>query len=233
MKASDMVDIFHNLSHAYGKKPCGHVDDFIMDGSAHRQQLEGLDDDDDDAVGSLNPTTVRDLPGTLAKHIDYCTEFKKAMGILTIKFPDSPASLMPEDQRPSKTIPTATARVRATVDALSAVHPMHISECGRDATCRCHPLADVSQRVDRASFRADGWVPTLRGSSQIFSFKMKSFVNQHTLATSMGYTTANMLVVGSSTGRSLVGNGYALPVCACAVAAAGVVTGHITGHKKT
>jgi hypothetical protein len=231
MKADGMVEAFRNLSRAYGKTR-GHIDDFMMDGSAYIMQEESLDVDDDDDIGSLHPMTMSDLPCTLDKHIEYCTEFKKAMELLAIKFPDLSASLMPEDQRPSKAIPTETARVRATVDALSAVHPMHMPGCVRDATCRCHPLADVSQRADRASFRVDGWVPTLLAASHVFSYKMNAFISPHTLANSMGYTTANLLVVGPYTGRSLVGNGYALPVCACAVAAAGVVTGHIIRRKK-
>jgi hypothetical protein len=223
------VDIFRKLSCAYGKT-CGHIDDFMMTGSA--SEGTGLCAHDDDDLNKLNPTAVSHISETLDKHIEYCIEYRKAMHTLATKFPDSLASLLSEDQRPSKTIPDATARIRATVDALSAVYPMHMAGCLRATTCRCHPLADVSQRADRAAFRLDGWVPTLMTGSRIFSYKLGSFIDPVTLAHSMGYTSANLLAVAPSAGRSLVGNGYAVPVCACAVVAAGVVTGHIIGRKK-
>jgi site-specific DNA-cytosine methylase len=228
LNAVDVVNIFRKMSRAYGNT-CGHIDDFIMAGSA--SDVDGLYTRDDDELEKLNPTTS-DPSDTLDKHIEYCIELNKAVRTLANKFPDSLASLIPEDQRPSKSIPEATARIRATVDALSAVYPMHMAGCRSDTTCRCHPLADVSQRADRAAFRVDGWVPTLMTGSRIFSYKLGAWITQHTLAHSMGYTTANLSAVGPSAGRSLVGNGYAVPVCACAVVTAGVVTGHIIGCKK-
>ena len=70
----------------------------------------------------------------------------------------------------------------------------------------------------------------LTTGSLIFSYKMKRFVQPTELLKSMGYGSVNLAPLPKSAQRRVAGNGYAVPVCATAVAAIATVVGRI---KKT
>ena len=127
--------------------------------------------------------------------------------------------------------------MRAKIDAVGQTMHMHTPTCPKTPGCSCHPLADVSQRADRVSWHVDGSIPTLTTRSRLFSYKLRRFIAPTELAQSMGYGPRCSLVPFSSTVASaLVGNGYCVPVCALAVAAAASVVGGIvpkTGPPKT
>ena len=213
MNAKDVARCFADILQAYGGAgPAQHVDDFI------RARKTGIWSDDEPVKENCDGET-------LDEHISYCTEFKKACNHLRKKkYPDLEAVLMPPETRPSKDV-VGTPRLRATLD-VSLVIRKHVEGCSGSG-CRCHPLADISQRPDRASTKTDGTLPTLMTSSQVFSYQTGQFVSPRELVTSMGYKPANITFMTPSAARTLVGNGYVVQVCECAVAAACLVTGHV------
>ena len=96
-----------------------------------------------------------------------------------------------------------------------------------------HPVADVSQALDRVVLKVDGMLPTLHTNSLIFSYKLFTFLDGLDLFASMGYPrSANMSWLSASSQRSLAGNGYVVPVCACAMAAVCCFTGHLVKTVK-
>ena len=96
--------------------------------------------------------------------------------------------------RPSDSVPAESPKMRARIDALAQINPMHTTICPKTLGCSCHPLADVSQRADRAGWRVDGSVPTLTTRSRLFSYKLRRFIAPSELALSMGYTPRCCLV---------------------------------------
>ena len=91
-------------------------------------------------------------------------------------------------------------------------------------------MADVSQSMDRVSWRTDGTVPTLTTNSIIFSFKLGKFIHPMDLARSMGLPAdLNLSFLTVSQQRKIVGNWYMVPLAALAVAAVCKETGHIVG----
>ena len=103
---------------------------------------------------------------------------------------------------------------------------MHQEDCS-GTPCSCHPLADVPQRADRATFHNDGHIPTLVCKSWLFSFTLKRFLSVGELHASMGYGKIIVAPCSKTAARDLLGNGYAVPVCAVAVAAAATVVGRV------
>jgi site-specific DNA-cytosine methylase len=206
--AAAVAKIFKKFLKAYGEEgPTTKIQDFL------------------DKIGSVSSTEAGDLQeASLDDHIAYLGEFKKALHHLKIpeRFPP------PADQRLSTRV-VGTPRVKATIDAVG----LTISDCPTD-----FPVADVSQRADRVHVRTDGTIPTVLTNSNIFCFKMDPktdpsgskngvFVTPGTIARSMGYPGVRFTHVPVSTQRRLVGNGYLVPVSACAMAAACTVTGHV------
>ena len=95
-------------------------------------------------------------------------------------------------------------------------------------------MADVSQRADRVNWRVDGSIPTLTTRSRIFSYKLRRFLAPSELALSMGYGPKCSLAPFTHTAaQTLVGNGYCVPVCALAVAAAASLVGSVAPKTQT
>ena len=151
----------------------------------------------------------------LDEHIAYAREYKAALELMLPTHPTLSKKIAPQASRPSARL-KATPRVKATVDVLSQV----VNESG-------FPVADVSQRADRCHVRSDGTVPTLMTTSNVFAFKKQGFISCETLAKTMGYSHARFTHLPPTTKRKLVGNGFIVPICCCAVAAACMVTGHV------
>ena len=218
--AKDVVQIFMRLSAAYHEVagPMAKIDESLTYTSG-----DALSDDDDDSAGQSDDR--------LSDTANYIVEYVKARDHMKTAFPEVDFPLLSKDARPSAHAPHKTSnRVKATIDVLSLAHGMHVRGCSNHDGCQCHPLADVSQRADRCHFKTDGSVPTLTTGSLIFSYKMKRFVHPTELLKSMGYGSVNLAPLPKSAQRRVAGNGYAVPVCATAVAAIATVVGRI---KKT
>ena len=159
---------------------------------------------------------------------EYTTEFSQNLAKLEAVPKDLGAG------RPSDSVPAETAKVRAKIDALAHFHPMHVEGCAETSGCGCHPLADISQCVERAQWHVDGSIPTLTTRTRLFSYKFRRFIAPSELAASMGYRPRCSLAPFSPTGAAtLVGNGYCVPVCALALAAAASVVGSVGPKTKT
>jgi len=192
----------------------------------------------DDSLLPVRPAACDDAESEAAGENDvddlfeHVTEYKKARDAVIKMYPDSELRMFDAADRPSRGI-RETARIRATIDILTQAHDMHMPECSRKSECRCHALADVSQRADRAKFHVDGSVPTLTTGSRIFSYKLRRMLTSEELLLSMGYSKkANLTPFAATAKRTLVGNGYCVPVCALAVAAVATVAGHVTAIKS-
>ena len=215
-----VVHLFKTMSNAYkGLGVRDHIDDF-------------LNTTDDNDVGEDVP------PGSEVHGVDalfeYVPEYKKARDVLLTVFPEKDMPMVDTKDRPSASVPTEKARVRATIDILIHIHKMHTTDCSGSPGCRCHPLADVSQRADRAKWHVDGSIPTLTTGSKIFSYKLRRLLTPLELLRSMGYDKKCSLVpFPATTARTMVGNGYCVPVCAMAVAAAASVVGRIAPKIRT
>ena len=164
--------------------------------------------------------------GDLGSHIEYCQEYKKAVDGLRKKTPSLKAALLPESARPSRNVPGATSRVKATIDAQYLVQQQHVDGCSKKE-CRCHALADVSKSSDRIPSKNDGTVPTLTTGSVVYSYKLGAIIHPQDLANSMGYKSINMAPFPLSAAVRMTGNGYMVPVCTCALAAICIATGHV------
>ena len=214
IKVSDVVKTFEKLLDAYGNAgPAGHIDDFLT------ETLK---------LAAAVPHTSQLRPETLEEHSQYCAELSKSFDSLRQKRPELKDVLLPSDQRPSKRVRlTASHRVQATIDAVAVIENEHTTGCRVDVGCRCHLLADVSQRADRVRARCDGAVPTLMTNSAVFSYKHGIMIHPRDFVASMGYPSPNMTFVPMSAARTLAGNGYLVPVCACALVALFTATGHV------
>ena len=164
---------------------------------------------------------------------EYISEYAAVRKILRAANPDCEELGLPPapgEDRPSDSVPAESPKMRAKVDAAARFNlkKMHTPTCPKTLGCSCHPLADVSQRVDRVNWRVDGSIPTLTTRSRVFSYKLRRFLAPSELALAMGYSPRCSLVPFSSTvAAALVGNGYCVPVCALAVAAAASVVGSV------
>ena len=128
--------------------------------------------------------------------------------------------------RTSDSAPAESAKMRARIDVAALNNKMHTETCPRTGGCSCHPLADVSQRVDRVNWRVDGSIPTLTTRSRLFSYKLRRFIAPTELALSMGYgPRCSFVPFSTSAASELLGNGYCVPVCSLAVAAVATVVG--------
>ena len=169
--------------------------------------------------------------GSEDAEFEYLAEYTKVRDILRDAFPEKEILPLPKaskTDRPSDSIPEESARNRATIDAVAHINKMHTPTCSGSPGCPCHPLADVSQRADRINWRVDGSIPTLTTRSRIFSYKLRRFITPSELAMSMGYGPKCSLAPFTPTAaQTLVGNGYCVPVCALAVAAAASVVGSV------
>ena len=124
---------------------------------------------------------------------------------------------------------TKSARVRAVADILSVVttHAMHC-KYGDKPPSWAHPIADVSQCVTRAVWRIDGLIPTVCTSTQLYSFKLCKFICSKDVVVSMGYPdTVPFAIFSDTQQRVMAGNGYVVPLAACALCPFLVHTGHI------
>ena len=168
---------------------------------------------------------------------EYIREYVAVRKILRAAHPDSEELALPPApgaDRPSDSVPAESPKMRAKLDAVARLNrkKMHTPTCPKTLGCSCHPLADVSQRADRVNWRVDGSVPTLTTKSRVFSYKLRRFLAPSELALAMGYRPRCSLVpFSSSVAAALVGNGYCVPVCALAVAAAASVVGSV--RRKT
>ena len=210
VRSNDVTDLFKKFAREY-QQTCGtpRIEDSV---------LQDVTLQDSDVEGD------RDVDA----HFDYVEAYRKAKAALSKIYPDAIFSLMDAADRPSRALPQETARIRATVDILSCVNGMHVPGCARKNGCQCHPVADVSQRADRAKFHVDGTIPTLTTGSRIFSYKLRRMLLPEELLHSMGYSKrTNFTPFPCTSKRTLVGNGYCVPVCAVAVAAVATVTGHV------
>jgi len=212
VRSNDIADLFKKFAHEY-KQLCGppSIDDFVLPPSQATCSLsDGEGDNDMDAL------------------YDYVAAFKRSRDVLAKMYPDVPIAMLDAADRPSRALPQESARIRATVDILTIVNDLHVPGCSRKTDCQCHPVADVSQRADRAKFHVDGTIPTLTTGSKIFSYKLRRMLLPEELLHSMGYSKkSNLTPFPATSKRCLVGNGYCVPVCALAVAAAATVTGHV------
>ena len=217
--AASVVRLFHAFSRAYtGLSDKDKIDHFL-------DATDG-DDDDDDADASVASDGVD-------KILEYVSEYKKARDVLRKVFPDQELPMLDKKDRPSESVPTESARVRATIDILVHVNKMHASACAGARGCDCHPLADVSQRADRAKWHVDGSIPTLTTQSRLFSYKLRRFLTSRELYTSMGYDKkCSLAPFAATTAKTMIGNGYCVPICAVAVAAAASVVGSVVPKKQ-
>ena len=220
--AEDVVSDFKRIAKAY-KEAGGmsRIDDYVT--VRTHGQVVG-DADDAEVVGE----DAEDADGDLGAHIEYCNEFKKAVDGLRKKTPSLKAALLPESARPSRNVPSATSRVKATIDAQYLVQQQHVDNCSKKTgECFCHAVADVSKSSDRIPSKNDGTVPTLTTRSLVHSYKLGAMIHPQDLANSMGYTSINMAPFPLSAAARMTGNGYMVPVCTCALAAVCIATGHI------
>ena len=197
------------------------------------REVDKIDDFlDASAWGAVDTRAVE--PGA-AKNEDaeteYISEYAAARKILRAAHPDSELALPPAPgaDRPSDSVPAESPKMRAKIDAAARLNlkKMHTPTCPKTLGCSCHPLADVSQRVDRVNWRVDGSIPTVTTRSRVFSYKLRRFLAPSELAQAMGYPRCSMVPFSSSAAAALVGNGYCVPVCALAVAAAASVVGSV------
>ena len=217
------IRLFKNLGQAYAAlREIDRIDDFL-DAGAHGAAAVG-----EEAADSEDA------------EFEYLSEYAKVRGILRGAVPEKehsvPLPTVSRTDRPSESVPAESARIRATIDIVAHINKKHISTCC-GAPCACHPLADVSQRIDRVQWRVDGSIPTLTTRSRIFSNKLRRFITPSELALSMGNgPKCSVAPFTATTTQTLVGNGYCVPVCALAVAAAASVVGRVapkTALSKT
>jgi len=229
IQLDSVIRLFKSLGHEYAA--LGDVDkiDDFLDAGACGVAAAGADADKiDDFLEA----------GSADAEFDYLVEYTKVRGILLRKFPEEGKkvplpTLGSKTDRFSDSVPAESARIRATIDAVAKMYAMHTPACLRSPDCSCHPLADISQRADRVSWRVDGSIHTLTTRSRIFSYKMRRFIAPPELALSMGYGRKCSLAPFSPTvAQTLVGNGYCVPVCALAVAAAASVVGIVAPKIK-
>ena len=169
-------------------------------------------------------TTVRNEVEQAEDMVAYHTALGKALAsVQSSGIWPADGKLPPMDRRPSVGLDAAPG-VRARIDVMSVILA--------DVLEGKHPLADVSQSMDRVSWRTDGTVPTLTTNSIIFSFTLGKFIHPMDLARSMGLPAdLNLSFLTVSQQRKIVGNGYIVPLAALAVAAVCKETGHIIVGK--
>ena len=228
IELDSVTRLFENLGHAYAAlRETDKIDDFLDAGACGAAAVGA------NAVGA-------EAAGSEDAEFEYLAEYKKVRDILRDAFPEQELLPLPKaskTDRPSDSVPAETSRTRATIDAVAHVNKMHTPTCPGSPGCSCHPLADISQRADRVNWRVDGSIPTLTTRSRIFSYKIRRFITPSELALSMGYGPKISLAPFTPTaGQKLVGNGYCVPLCALAVAAAATVVGSVapkTAPSKT
>ena len=221
-----VVRLFNDLGKAYSlSRESAKIDDFLDAAAWGAAPKVGCTDEVDKSKSNV---------------FEYESEYDKMFK--AFKQPKK----MSED-RPGDSVPGESARIRARIDALAEIIPKHALDCPKNNVkdeqgrnniktggCRCHPVADVSQSASRVNYRVDGSIPTLTTRSRLFSYKMRRFISPTELAASMGYAPRCSLVPFNWTGAAtLVGNGYCVPVCALAVAAAASVVGRVVPKTKT
>ena len=190
---------FKALLKISGKGPVHHIDSFL-------RNAVSADAGASDIGGKSDVEHIQD-------EIDYHQALKKALQDAHNHevWPDG-GKLPALSARPSQGV-SAPPGVRARIDVMSVVLGKSLGE-GK------HPLADVSQSMDRLPWCTDGTVPTLTTNSMIFSFKLGKFIHPKVLARSMGLPDSlNMSFLTVSQQRKIVGNGYIVPLAAMAVAA--------------
>ena len=226
--AEVVVKNFYKIAEAYkaaGGTAC--IDDFVTVRTTGRPAQQGQEPAGDvaeemDAEGAASQ---------LGDHIAYCQEFKKAVDGHRKKNSALRATLLPEDVRPSRHVPLATSRIKATIDAQYLVQEQHVAGCSKNQ-CRCHAVADVAKSSDHIPSKNDGTVPTLTTGSKIYSYKLGAFIHPQDLANSMGYSKINMAPFPLSAAERMTGNAYMVPVCTCALAAVCIATGHLVCRKN-
>lgn len=182
-----------------GKGPVHHIDSFL-------HNLVSDADASDIGGGKSEVDHVQD-------EIDYHHALKKALQDAQDNevWPED-GKLPAPSVRPSQRV-SAPPGVRARIDVMSVVLGKFLGD-GK------HPLADVSQSIDRLPWCTDGTLPTLTTNSMIFSFKLGKFIHPRVLARSMGVSDSfNMSFLTVSQQRKIVGNGYIVPLAAMAAAA--------------
>ena len=218
-----VVRLFKDFGDAYAaKREVDKIDDFLDAGACGAAAGEN-------AVGA-------EAAGSEDTECEYLAEYAKIRKLVRTAYPATqvPVPTSFRKDRPSDSVPAETPRMRATIDIVASFHEMHTAACPRSPGCSCHPLADVSQRADRVIWRIDGSIPTLTTRSRIFSYKLRRFLAPSELALSMGYgPKCSLAPFTHTTAQTLVGNGYCVPVCALAVAAAASLVGSVVPQTQT
>lgn len=99
--------------------------------------------------------------------------------------------LQAEGERPSKRCKTQlSAFLQANVDVMGAIAKHRIQHEDTAAATELHPLADVSQHIERSQIRTNDTVPTLHASSRIFSYELNRLITPPELLHSMGFPDA-------------------------------------------
>lgn len=171
-----------------------------------------------EAVRPAAATSAGEEDGELDNaYIDYLSEYKKGIDLLrpTVSWI---ASTKADTAHHSK---ITSARVRATIDLLTHIVIKNVKPGN-------YPIADVSQRVDRCKVKYDGTIPTVLCGSVLWDFTQKNFVSPEVIAASMGYSAGSFYDLPLGERRKMVGNGFIVPIAACAVAAACVGAGFLT-----
>ena len=202
VSASTVKHTFTTLLQQAGKKAVHHLEAFLTN-----RTLGGDEEDDNVPVGS-GKSEVDDVQ----EQIDYNRALKKAMeDAVRCGVWATCCKLPPLASRPSRKV-LAPPGVRARIDVMSVI--LGAPQAGK------HPVADVSQSIDRLPWRTDGIVPTLTTHSMLFSFKLGKFIHPKDLALSMGIPASlNMNFLTVSQQWKIVGNGYIVPLAALACAA--------------
>ena len=183
-------------------------------------------------------STIAPTPALCAQeyskdHVDYCTALMKAMeGAVQAKLLPSNTQMPESTQRPSASagLRSTSVRARATADVLDLVLVCEIEKLkdAGDPVIDAHPVGDISQSVGpRRAWRLDGCIPTLLTGSLIYDFKNRCLLDNRDLLGSMGYPEVNLSFVTPAVQRTMVGNAFAVPASALAIAACALAGGHM------
>ena len=128
-----------------------------------------------------------------------------------------------------------TPRIRATIDVLAVIIAHETRKKGEqlgDRSLVLHPIGDPSQSVDRKAYRCDGMLSAVISKTSFYSFREHKWLSLKDVAAVMGLPRkSNFSFLSTSGMRTLIGNGYIMPLAAAALLPVLEATGHIVSSE--